>query len=407
MNNRSTLPDLCTDKPLLLLGGRENTLSVTRSLGKKGVSVYVMAPRSCAAHYSRYCKGSWIVPEGTIEEDFYQQQLIANDIPPCLENAVLFTCSDRAITFVAHFHNALNKHFDLGITPPDLHSSLLDKQETLSMAKEAGCDIPAYWHIETLSDIDEHLESITFPVLIKPIHSHKFEHEFGVKLLLVENKGDLISQAKRVLSADISFMLCEHIPGPDSLLSSYYTYMDDNAKEYFSFTKRIIRRSPKNFGRGSLHATEWLPETAEAGRRFFRGINFRGLGNVEFKRDLRDGKLKIIECNARFTAAQEQVFQSGVDIAGLIYRHLTGQQCPEFEGYREHLYYWYWDDDFDAYRDLRKLGELSFLEWFRSLQHPKVFPYWSFADIRPFLFMFRKNVLPRIARLLTSRHANS
>lgn len=407
MNTRSDLPELQTNKPLLLLGGRENTLSVARSLGKKGVPVYVMAPRSCAAHYSRFCKGSWIVPEGTFEEDFYHQQLIVQDPPSCLQKALLFTCSDRAITFVANFHAMLSKHFDLEITPPDLHKSLLDKQTTLSMAKKAGCDTPAYWHIETFSDIEGHLDSIKFPVLIKPIHSHRFEHEFGIKLLLADNKGDLISQSRRVLSADLPFMLCEYIPGPDSLLSSYYTYIDDNAKEYFSFTKRIIRRSPKNFGRGSLHATEWLPETAEAGRRFFRGIDFRGLGNVEFKRDPRDGKLKVIECNARFTAAQEHVFQSGVDIAGLIYRHLTGQPCPQFGGYREHLYYWYWDDDFDAYRDLRKSGELNFFEWFRSWQHPKVFPYWSFIDIQPFLFMLREKLLPRITRQFIGRQANS
>ncbi|MBZ2168207.1 hypothetical protein [Marinobacter sp. F4216] len=405
MRNVSALPALRINKPLLLLGGRENTLSVTRSLGKKGVPVYVMAPKNCAAHYSRYCRKSWVVPEGTIEEDFYRQQLLESHIPTELSNALVFTCSDRAITFVAHFQNELKNRFELEITPPELHNSLLDKQTTLAMAKEAGCDIPAYWHIETISDIERHITSITFPVLIKPIHSHKFESEFRVKLLLVNGPKELFRQAERVLSAGIAFMLCEHIPGPDSLLSSYYTYIDDDSKEYFAFTKRIIRRSPKNFGRGSLHATQWLPETAEAGQRFFRGINFKGLGNVEFKRDPRDGKLKIIECNARFTAAQEHVLQSGVDIAELIYRHRTGQECQEIEGYREHLYYWYWDDDFDAYRDLRKSGEITFFEWFRSWQHPKVFPYWSWVDLPPFLFMFKKNVMPRFSRIFTSRPA--
>ena len=30
-----------------------------------------------------------------------------------------------------------------------------------------------------------------------------------------------------------------------------------------------------NFGQASYHATQWLPETAEMGRRFFNAIGFR------------------------------------------------------------------------------------------------------------------------------------
>ena len=40
-----------------------------------------------------------------------------------------------------------------------------------------------------------------------------------------------------------------------------------------------------NRGGGCYHETKWLPETAELGRRFFTGIGFRGMGNIEFKRD--------------------------------------------------------------------------------------------------------------------------
>jgi len=202
----------------------------------------------------------------------------------------------------------------------------------------------------------------------------------------------LHQQTQRVFDAGLDFILCEYIPGPDSLLSSTYTYIDDNGEELFCFTKRIIRRSPKNYGSGCLHATEWLPKTAEMGMQFFRGIGFRGLGNVEFKLDIRDNQLKIIECNPRFTAAQELLYRSGMDIAELIYRKLSGQHCKPIHSYREHLYYWYPEDDFDAFRDLKNLGEITFFEWLKSWLHSMVFPYLSISDPWPFFTIMKKRI---------------
>jgi hypothetical protein len=188
-----------------------------------------------------------------------------------------------------------------------------------------------------------------------------------------------------VLAHGLEIIVCELIPGPDDLLSSYYTYIAPNGQHLFHFTKRIIRRSPPNFGLGSYHATEWLPDTAEMGKRFFCGIGFRGLGNIEFKRDPRDGQLKLIEVNARFTAAQELLVRAQMDIAWIVYLHVTGGVVPTVNGFKEHLRLWYFLDDFDAYRDLRALGQLSFLSWVRSISSPQVLPYFSFHDPKPAL----------------------
>jgi predicted ATP-grasp superfamily ATP-dependent carboligase len=119
------------------------------------------------------------------------------------------------------------------------------------------------------------------------------------------------------------------------------------------------------------------------GKRFFHGIGFRGLGNIEFKRDPRDGQLKLIEVNARFTAAQELLVQAKMDIAWIIYLHVTSGVVPATNGYKEHLRLWYCLEDFGSYRDLRALGQLSFLSWLRSVARPQVLPYFSLRDPKP------------------------
>ena len=91
-----------------------------------------------------------------------------------------------------------------------------------------------------------------------------------------------------------------------------------NARFYDANTSRFLSQDTYT-GNACYHISSWEPEAADLGEKFFRGINLRGLGNIEFKRDLRDGKLKVIECNARFTAAQELLNRSGMDISEIIY----------------------------------------------------------------------------------------
>lgn len=66
--------------------------------------------------------------------------------------------------------------------------------------------------------------------------------------------------------------------------------------------------------------------------RFLLDVGLCGLGNVEVKRDVRDGKLKIIECGARFTAAIILLAESGYDRWCFANRRLDGGPQPPLNG---------------------------------------------------------------------------
>jgi predicted ATP-grasp superfamily ATP-dependent carboligase len=223
--------------------------------------------------------------------------------------------------------------------------------------------------------------------MVRPVQSHKFTRVFGSKLFIVEHDfEELKAQVARAWDHDIEVFIGEMIPGPDSLLSSYYTYRTKSGERLFDFTKSVIRRWPVNRGNACYHKTGYLPDTAAAGRKFFESVGLRGLGNIEFKRDLRDGKLKIIEVNARFTAAQELVRRAGVPIDLMIYCHLTKQPVPEPEPVKQELRFWYPLRDFLGFLELRKRGELSFWGWLKSVTRPgMVFPLASLSDPLPML----------------------
>ncbi len=367
---------------MLILGGQENALAIVRSLSARGVRVSLSASQSCWALRSRYCSQRYPVPPGEAAPAYWEKLLLGST-NAALDGSVLFACSDEAIDFMSARRDQLARRYLLDDHIASQQVAMLDKRETIRLAAQVGIPTPKQWPVRAVADLDAIEPNLDFPVLVRPVHSHKFQRVFRKKLFIISDVRELRAKVGQAVEHGVEVIVCELIPGADDLLSSYYTYIAPNGQHLFHFTKRIIRRSPPNFGLGSYHATEWLPETAEMGRRFFNGIGFRGLGNIEFKRDPRDGQLKLIEVNARFTAAQELLVQAKMDIAWIIYLHVTGGVVPATNGYEEDLRLWYCLEDFGSYRDLRALGQLSFLSWVRSVARPQVLPYFSLRDPKP------------------------
>src|SRR5262249_50667742 len=154
------------------------------------------------------------------------------------------------------------------------------------------------------------------------------------KFFIAQNFAEVQQACALAQEAGVEVMLLEMIPGPDDRLCSYYTYLDAAGTPQFHFTKRIIRRFPVNMGDACYHVTDRNPEVAEVALRLFRQAGLRGLANAEFKRDVRDGQLKLIECNARFTAANGLVAASGLDLAAFVYNRLTGRPLPPLAEYK-------------------------------------------------------------------------
>jgi predicted ATP-grasp superfamily ATP-dependent carboligase len=181
----------------------------------------------------------------------------------------------------------------------------------------------------------------------------------------------------------IEALLMEKIPGGDDRLCSYYTYIDERGEPLFDFSKRIIRRFPKNMGAGCYHVTDHNPQVREVALRLFQHVGLRGLANAEFKLDPRDGQLKLIECNARFTAANCLVASAGIDLATLVYNRVVGRPLPPLDRYRDGVRLWYPIEDFHAFRQLRRQGELTTLAWLKSILRPQTFPYFCWSDPWP------------------------
>jgi predicted ATP-grasp superfamily ATP-dependent carboligase len=368
--------------PVIVLGGSANALSIARSLGRRGVVVYAINESQAPVRYSRYCR--WLpVPWRGGYEESWAAYLLGPEAEP-LRGAIVLAASDEGLEVLAHNRERLRERFLLDESNPAAQRAMLNKLDTYRIAREAGVPTPRFWVLDGRQSLAEVGPELVFPLLVKPLSSHRFAGRFGGrKFFVAGDRKELEAAVADVGEAGLEVMLVEQVPGPDDRLCSYYTYLDGEGEALFDFTKRIVRRFPVGMGNGCYHVTDRVPGVRELSLRLFRAAGLRGLANAEFKRDDRDGQLKLIECNARFTAANCLVAQSGFDLAAFVYNRLTGRPQPPLEEFRTGLHLWYPTQDWKAFRELRRQGELSLGGWLRSVARRQTFPYFSWRDPAP------------------------
>ena len=372
--------------PAIVMGGHlGSAMAVARSLGRMDVAVHLLGEPGVPyverhSRYVNYIPLPQDVPASVAWRDF----LLGPRSEP-LRGAVLLACSDVGIELLLEHRQELSRRYLLDVSNPEAQACALNKLCTYQMAAEAGVPAPRFWHIEDADELLARRHEFPFPIILKPLFTHQFAAALGSKFLVADDFEGLVRSFANVQKAGLDVVLLELIPGPDSRLASYYTYRDDAGRPLFHFTKRVIRRYPENQGLACYHVTDWNPEVAELGLRLLTHLDVRGVGNVEFKRDVRDGKLKVMEINARFTAATPLVAASGYDLAAFVYKRIVGAPCEPLLGrpYRGGLHLWYPESDLRALRELRSEGKLSVPAWLLSLAHPQIFPYFSLSDPAP------------------------
>ncbi|TAM83905.1 MAG: hypothetical protein EPN47_03590 [Acidobacteria bacterium] len=369
--------------PAILFGGFFQAFRVVESLATRSIPVYVLNDRWIEARFSRYARAIRLpanVPYTQAAVDF-----LTGSGSDYLEGSVLLAAGDQELEMLNAHRNTLAQKFRLDLSNPVAQRMMLDKLATYKAAKEVGVPAPKFWEIRTEEEIHRLSGEFVYPLIVKPTLSHVFREKFNQKFFVAENLGELLESYRLADEAGVEVVLMESIPGPDSRLCSYYTYMDEEGNPLFDFTKRIIRRYPVNMGLASYHITDRVEGVRELSLKLFRHVGLQGLANAEFKYDHRDGQLKLIECNARFTAANSLVARAGIDLGNLVYNRIVGIPQPPLKSFRTGLRMWDPLRDFRAFLELRERGEMTLIEWLGSIMHRASISYFSWRDPLPSL----------------------
>jgi predicted ATP-grasp superfamily ATP-dependent carboligase len=317
-----------------------------------------------------------------------------------LKRWVLFPTDDEAVGLVGRNHECLSAHFHLTTQPWALLSQVCDKRKLHQLAEKIGIAYP--WTFLATSRKDLAALKCAFPVIVKPAIRENVNQLTIDKAWRADNPDALLAlydKATVCNSAD-HVMIQELIPGGGEEQFSFAAVCCDGRAVNWLAARRA-RQYPMDFGRFSTYVeTIDEPQVVEPAIRLLKEIGLSGLVEVEFKRDPRDGRFKILDVNPRVWGWQTLGAKAGVDFAWAAFQVAMGKPVPEARG-RPGVRWFRMTADLPIVVSEMFHRRLSLREYLKSLREPIQFSVFARDDPLPGLLEIPLQGYRFLQRLIT------
>ena len=235
----------------LVLGADYRALGVVRSLGRRGVPVWVIRDGDDAlAARSRYARRrlDWPRSEANAQLTFLLG-LAKNGA----DGFALIPSGDESAAFVARNHDALSARYAVTVPPWATMRFAYDKRLTYPLARGLGLDVPWTAARRERADLaDLAAREIRYPVVLKPAFKETFNRLTAAKAWRVDDRAALLRRYDEAcaLVAPETIMVQELIPGGGEAQFSYAALCADG-EPLAALTARRTRQYPADFGRAS------------------------------------------------------------------------------------------------------------------------------------------------------------
>ncbi len=299
-----------------------NGLAAIRSLGRAGVPVIALDHRRSALGFRSRYGLAVACPDSGVDEARFVETLV--EIGDALGGpAPIFPTHDEQVNAIARNRAALGGRFLYPFPEWELLERIQSKRFQLARAQAAGVPIPQTRHPASVSDAIRAGEEIGYPVLVKPSDPTGFKRRFARQAFRCETKTEL--ERAYVDAESFAPMVQELIPGGDDCLYTLGSYLAENGEPLGVFCGRKLRQTPPLVGTCRVGEAVWVDEVVDQGLRLLREVRFHGISQVEFKRDPRDGRFKLMEINPRLWQWHGLAAACGVDLPKIAYQNLLGR----------------------------------------------------------------------------------
>jgi D-aspartate ligase len=309
----------------VVIGGDHPGLAIARSLGRRGIPVYVIEDQQSISVLSRYVTRVVRVPDLRDEQKTVDSVLEVGHRFG-LKGWVLFPTRDETVAAFSRHRARLAEFFRVTTPPWDTVRWAWDKNNTWKIAEELGIPSPRTWNVKSAEELPPLYPRL--PLAVKPAVKEHFFYATGAKAWRADTPQqlqELFQRATREIKTD-DIMLQEIIPGDGQQQLSYCAFFK-NGRAHSTLLARRMRQHPREFGRAATYVeTVDLPEIEELAERLLRAINFYGIVEVEFKQDPRDGQYKLLDINARAWGFHGLGRAAGVDFPYLLFADQFGEQ---------------------------------------------------------------------------------
>ena len=377
--------------PVVVAGAYYTGVALMRNLARRGVRVFCVdytpkQPGFYTVYGPAYCCPN---PDRQPAEWLYFMVKLGTTIASEAGNKpALISSSDRFLTAIAQDAGKLETYFTFCISAVAAQALLATKQRQYDMADAHGLPVSRTQFVQSLEEVLAFGDKARFPCLLKPLHFREWQqfpsdHPLrNEKLALVPTREKLEATYRLASQVNPRMVIQEVIEGPDTAKLVYLSCYNRKSERIANCMVRQVRTAPIYFGSASVVEPASDPEADALCDRFLRGIQYAGICEIELKRDSRDGRVKMIEANPRFSVTADSALGAGVDIGWIHYLDLIGQPvtpvAPEPRDFRHIVLI----RDFATIRSYRRAGLLTWRELIRSYRPPVAFFDFDWRDWR-------------------------
>src|SRR5712691_8057024 len=295
--------------------GWVNGLAAIRLLGRAGIRVLAVDHRPSALGFrSRYA-------ERFLSADAHSDPTRFIASIRALGEVVVFPTHDEQLNLIAQHLG------DLDVLAPlpgwDVLERVQSKRAQLDEAVAAGVDVPQTHYPLTVKEARSAAEEIGLPVLVKPEHPVGFKLRFRRQAFRCESLDEVEESYER--AEEFAPMVQELVPGGDDTLYTVGSYVARDGRPLGVFSGRKLQQIPPGIGTCRVGEAVWVQDAVDAALRLLAGFGYFGLSQVEFKRDPRDNKFKLMEINPRLWQWHGLAAACGVDLPQIAYADLVGE----------------------------------------------------------------------------------
>lgn len=327
-------PDLDRAVPALLVKvghypQHHGGVGVLRTLGRRGVPVHAMVedPLTPAA-LSRYTAGRFVRrTTGREDPDVLVDGLLAMG-RAIGRRCVPVATDDEAAVLLAEHADRLAEWFLLPPVPADLPRRLADKEGLHRLCLEHGVPSP---RSRAPADHHELLAAARewgYPLVLKNLRAWTRLQAPAVRhTTTVHDEAELLAACPP--GGAPSVLVQEYLPVEQAEDWITHLYLGADEQRQLVFTGLKIRSWPPYAGVTTRARALGNPALAEQAVRFCRRIGYRGVADLDWRLDRRDGQYKLVDFNPR-TGAQFRLFETvaGVDVVRALHLDLTGRPLP-------------------------------------------------------------------------------
>jgi len=330
-------------------GENRSALAVTRSLGRRGYNIFVtgLEARNISA-CSKFCKGNFETPSPLKEGKKYSDKIL--DIVTREKIDIIFPLTEQSIYHLNCVRDQLPREVILACPSQEKIDAVSNKYRLFKLAENVGVPIPETVYVDGIEDFTIKVSRISnFPAVVKPAYSKipAGNEVISTSVMYASNLNELRALYETKPELCYPSMIQEQIVGEGTGLFTLF----DTDRHLVLFSHRRLLEKPPSGGVGVITQSVPLdPVMVRSAEKLLSAVGWKGVAMVEFKRDVRDRRAKLMEINGRFWGSLQLAISSGVDFpaicldyyldnkpASLLADYSKGHKLKWFLGILDHL----------------------------------------------------------------------